>query len=99
MATTTTSSDGRRIKVNVSAEVSPPVYVARSIVVAAVPGSGGSMLVEASFSLVADVAAGTANWFPWDAGTVSVASVQALNGATAIRFTATTVAGVGEVSQ
>ena len=99
MATITTSLDGRRIKVSVSAEVSAPIYVSRSIVVTAVPGSGGTMLVEASFSSVADVSAGTANWFPWDAGTVSVASVQALTGATAIRFTAATVAGVGEVSQ
>ena len=99
MATITTSLDGRRVKVSVNAEVSAPIYVSRSAVIAAVPGSGGTMLIEASFSQVADVAAGTANWFPWDAGSVSVATVQALNGATAIRFTAAAAAGIGEVSQ
>ena len=99
MATITTTFDGRHTKAIVSSEVTVPIFVGRSAVVVAVPGAGGSMLVEASFSMISDVLAGTAAWFPWDAGTVTVPTLQTLNRATAVRFTATTAAGCGEVAQ
>lgn len=82
-------------------DVSAPVYTPSSCGVWTNPGVGGTMLVEATGSLPADVRAGTATWHPWDQGTAGVVSsraAQLLLHATAVRFTATTVAGVGEVS-
>lgn len=102
-ATVTTSADGRKVKVQVPAgQTSPAVMVSPDCVIAAFPGNGGSMYVEASWSSEADVNAGTANWAAWDqgtSGTVTAAAEQALYHATAVRFTATTATGVGEVSR
>ena len=100
MATTITREAGdKKIKAAVGAgETSSAIYVTGQCVVAAVPGSGGTMLVEASWSIAADVASSTATWFPWDAGTVSAKTNQLLQFATAVRFTATTAAGIGEVA-
>lgn len=79
---------------------SSPVYLGGpECVVACTPGIGGSMLAQATWSLRSDVEAGTANWSDWDAGTVTAAANQLLLRATAVRFTATTVAGVAEVRQ
>lgn len=94
------SADNNNAKITVPAgATSDPVYASGERVVTAVPGNGGTMLVEATWSLAADVAAGSANWFPWDAGTVSVKTNQMLQHATAVRFTAATAAGVGEVAR
>lgn len=91
-----------RIKVSVNAgDISPPIYVPIGVeraMVVAVPGSGGSMLVEASWSSVAEVEAGTANWHNWDFNTVTAKAVQLVYKPTALRFTATTQNGVGEVA-
>lgn len=77
-----------------SAILTPP-----SCVITCTPGGGGTMLAEATWSSQAEVAAGTATWFDWDEGTVSAKANQLLLHATAVRFTATTAAGVGEVAQ
>ena len=99
--TVTTSADGRHITVAAGAgDALVPVYLGSSqAVVSAVPGTGGTMLVEATWSDPSAVAGGTANWYLWDAGTVSAKTNQLLYNATAVRFTATTVAGVGEVAR
>lgn len=82
-----------------SGETSVPIRVPMECVVSATPGSGGTMLVQATFSSEADIGAGTATWHDWDAGTVSAKTNQMLVYAQAVRFTATTAAGVGEVSR
>jgi hypothetical protein len=98
--TITISADGRHTKAVVPAgTVSDPVFVGTECVVTANPGAGGTMLVEATFSLEEDVRKGAANWFSWDNGTVSAPANQELDHATAVRFTATLVDGVGEVSR
>lgn len=79
-------------------DTSDPVYVPDSCVVCCVPGSGGTMKAQASWSLPTEVSAGTATWHDWDAGTVSAKATQLLLHATAVRFTATGQAGVGEVA-
>jgi hypothetical protein len=94
------TADARRIKATVPAgEVSPPLYVRPECVVTGIPGASGTVLVEATWSSQADVAAGTATWFPWDAGVASTKDVQLLEFATAVRFTAATAAAVCEVGQ
>ena len=104
---------GRRIKVTVLTTDTPtpvlltdfptyPYYPMDYVVVTAIPGGGGSMLVEATWSLEADVTGGTATWFPWSQGTngtVTSNSNQQLLKPTAIRFTATTANGVGEIAR
>ena len=77
---------------------SSPVYTPDSCVIACTPGGGGSMYAEATWSLPAEVAAGTARWFTWSSGVVSAAANELLQHATAVRFTATVAAGVGEVA-
>lgn len=78
--------------------VSSYIFTPPRCVIACTPGAGGTMLAEATWSPQADVVAGTANWHDWDVGTVSSADNQILEHATAVRFTATTQAGVGEVA-
>jgi hypothetical protein len=68
-------------------------------VITATPGSGGTMLAQATWSPWDECVAGTARPFDWDAGTVSAKNQQLLIKATAVRFTATTQAGVGEVAR
>lgn len=98
--TVTTSADGRKISAAVPAgETSNPIFVGQDVVVACFPGSGGTMSAQATWSSVDAVNAGTANWLTWDAGSVSAGAAQALSMATAVKFTATTKAGVGEVSR
>jgi len=59
----------------------------------AVPGSGGTLLVEYRVSPTGD-------WVAWPAGTVSSATVYQLNGPVeALRFTAAVANGVVEVAQ
>lgn len=79
-------------------DTSSPIYTPDSCVITCTPGGGGTMLAEATWSLPAEVAASTARWFSWDGGTVSSPTNQLLQHATAVRFTATTVAGIAEVS-
>jgi hypothetical protein len=100
MATVQTTIDGRRTKVTLAAgETSAWVRVAPEVVVTCNPGSGGSMLVEATWSNEDDINAGNAIAFPWDAGTVTAKTLQTLQRASAVRFTATNAAGVGEVAR
>lgn len=62
------------------------------------------MLVEATYSppsvVAADNANGTSNAIaiPWSKGSVSDIAADAVPRCTAIRFTATTAAGVGEIA-
>lgn len=98
-ASRATMPAGGVTKVELTAgSVSSHVFTPPSCVITCIPGSGGTMLADATWSPQADVVAGTATWFEWDAGTVSAAANQALQHATAVRFTATTAAGVAEVA-
>lgn len=91
---------GNSVRVLVPAgEVSPPIDVNGDAVVVCVPGSAGTMLAEATWSLPEDIRAGEARWFSWDAGAVTGPATQFLVKASAVRFTATAAAGVGEVSR
>lgn len=101
MATTiTTSADGRNIKAAVPAgETSTPIMVGQLVTIVCSPGAGGTMLAEATWSSRDDVNANTARWLSWDAGTTSSRIAQRLAEATAVRFTATGAAGVGEVAR
>lgn len=68
------------------------------LTVTAVPGAGGTLLVEHSTSSRSEVGAGTATWIAWSHGAVASAiSDTLLSPVTALRFTATTAAGVYEV--
>lgn len=71
----------------------------KDAVVVAVPGNGGTMTVEATWSPASNVDGGDATWFAWDLGAVSAASNRVVENATAVRFKAATAAGFGEVSQ
>lgn len=98
-ASPATPPPGGVTKVELTAgSTSSPIYTKSSAVITCTPGSGGTMLAEATWSLPAEVEAGTARWFEWDAGTVSTSTNQLLQHATAVRFTATTAAGVAEVT-
>lgn len=93
------SNPPKTIKVSLTAgSVSSPQFVTPECAIACVPGAGGSMKAEASWSSVADVLAGTANWHDWNSGTVTAKTVEMLYRATAVRFVATTQDGIGEVS-
>ena len=92
--------DPDRIRVTVAiGETTEPVFVSRETVVTVIPGSGGTMNAQATWSQAAIVRAGAANWFDWDAGAVSTRANQLLLNATAVRFIAATAAGVGEVAR
>jgi hypothetical protein len=71
-----------------------PRTIAGSITVAAVPGSGGTLLVETQ-------TAPGGEWFPWSEGTAGVVSVAAQakldSKVHALRFTAATAAGSVEL--
>lgn len=98
-ASRATMPAGGVTKVELTAgSTSTPILTPGACVVTCVPGSGGTMLAEATWSSQDEVLAGTANWFEWDSGTVSSATNQLLQHATAVRFTATTAAGIGEVA-
>lgn len=110
MATTTLSelheqADRRRIKASVpSGETSPWILVRSEGMVRVKPGGGGTMSVELTSSLpsvvLADNANSTSNSVAevWPSGTVSAVTSLSYKYATAIRFTATTSAGVGEIA-
>jgi hypothetical protein len=75
---------------------SGPVYPT----VKAIPGSGGTMLVQYTTSTPEDVAAATATWTNWPAGSVSAATSDSLLGAIMfIQASATTANGTLEVCQ
>lgn len=95
------SADSKRITVTATpGDAYTPVILEQSqCVVTAIPGSSGTLQVLASWSDQAAVAANTANWFAWDAGTVSSPTNQLLQNATAVRFIATGSAGVGEIAR
>ena len=63
------------------------------------PGGGGTMTAPASWSSRDAIAANTAVWQDWNSGTVSATTTEELLGANAVRFVATTAAGVGEVTR
>lgn len=66
----------------------------------AVPGSGGTMLVQYTSSSFSSIDAGTANWTNWPAGSVSSqTSDSALGPITGIKASATTANGTLEVCQ
>lgn len=61
--------------------------------VAAIPGGGGSLLVE--YQIVP-----SGSWTSWPAGTVTAKTIYVLSGPVhALRFTATTVSGTVEITQ
>lgn len=101
--TVTPSIDRQRIKVAAGAGDTPEhVFLGipqTTWVVSASPGGGGTMSVEATWSDPADVNTGNGVWHTWDAGTVSAKANQLLYSPTAVRFTATTAAGTGEVAR
>lgn len=97
--TITATNPPKVVKVALGAgETSSPIYVTPECVVVCVPGGGGTMLAQATWSLPADVAAGSATWHDWTPGTVAAKANQLLMRATAVRFTTTAAAGVGEVA-
>lgn len=67
--------------------------------VTAIPGAGGSALVEASISDTALVPGSTSvAWVPWDAGTVTAATQRGIYApVVALRLTATTQPATFEV--
>ena len=76
----------------------PEVWVNPTVI--ATPGALGTMTVQWTGSSEADVAAGTANWMTWVAGTVSVATSDSLVGAARfVRASAATTNGVLELCQ
>jgi hypothetical protein len=99
MATTITHNSPVTKAAVGAGETSEPIYTPAECVIACTPGDGGSMLAQATWSLRADVEAGNANWHDWDEGTVTDKATQLLLRATAVRFTATTEDGVGEVAR
>ena len=63
------------------------------LTIRAVPGSGGTLLVE--YRVSAD-----GNWIAWPASTVSTATVYVVSGpVNALRLTATTASGTVEIAQ
>lgn len=101
MATTyTKDGSGQRVKASIPAgETSDAILLGSKASATAVPGTGGSMYAEATWSLPDDVNAGTATWHTWDAGTVFEKTTQIVETATAVRFTAIGATGVGEVTR
>jgi hypothetical protein len=102
MATYVEIEDGYRFNYKcqlAAGETSTPVFVPVECTVSVIPGAGGSMLAEASTSTPSDIKNGTATWFSWDAGAVTAKAQQSVTCVTAVRFTATTQPGVGEVAR
>lgn len=100
MTITTDPGNSSTLRVEVAAgATSAPIACSRETVVVALPGAGGTLRAEATWSLQSAVTAGTANWGAWDAGNVTSRTSQLLYNATAVRFVAATEAGVGEVAR
>lgn len=96
---------GQRIRVLVQAgDVTPWYPVAPRGWVTVQPGAGGTMSVEETGSplpiVLADNANGASNAIAetWDAGTASAVASEGFDFCTAIRFRATTAAGIGEIA-
>lgn len=65
----------------------------KSVTIAAIPGSGGTLLVEYQI-------APSGTWHTWAGGTVSATAIYLLTGPVyALRFTAATQPGVVEIAQ
>ena len=96
------------IRVSVAAGTTSPWILIpdrEPVVVVCAPGSGGTMKAQASWSPVSVIQAdnqnGTSNAvaIDWPFGTVSAATVSDITlRAKAIRFVATTAAGIGEIA-
>lgn len=70
-----------------------PDTVGYPITISAIPGAGGTLLVE--YQLVQDGA-----WTDWPGGTVAAKTIYMLTGpAYALRFTAVTQTGIVEIAQ
>ena len=81
-------------------ETSPAQYLAPGeTIVVCTPGSGGSMLAQARWSMPRERQAGAGEWLDWDQGTVTAKASQSLFDATALKFTASTQPGVAEFAQ
>jgi hypothetical protein len=97
----------RRARITVNAGETTPWYpvnpIGESVVVS--PGSGGTMRVERTQSppdyYLADNANSTSTCIaiPWPSGDVSVITEEDLNHTTAVRFIATTTAGIAEIAE
>lgn len=106
MATVTTDPySGRTTRVEIGAgETSPWLFVGPECTVVGQPGDGGTVMAEATYSLPDVVAADNKNGtshaipIPWPAGSVTSVTAADVSHATAIRFTATGAAGVGEIA-
>lgn len=85
-------------------DTSPWYQVAEYCVVSCIPGGGGTMSAECTFSPLSMVLADNSNGTStvaahvWTPGTVAAAANQYLLKATAVRFIATAAAGVGEIA-
>ncbi len=98
MATITT--DGRTIRVVLAAgETSIPIFIAPEdeVVIAVTPGVGGSMSVQAAWSMSDAVQANQGLWHSWDQGEVTAPTTQSLFKSTAVLITATTQPGIAEI--
>ena len=97
-ATNGGASYGEPTSISVAVGTSSPIAISVPCTVTAIPGGGGTLLIETTASGAAAVSAGTATWFPWTLGTVSAASRNSiLHPCTHLRATAATAAGVVEV--
>lgn len=88
-------------RIGVAIGTSSPLYLNNmDATVTCRPGASGTMKAQLTWSVVEDVQAGAAVWTDWDLGTtaVGVAASRYVTGATAVRFVATTAAGIGEVT-
>lgn len=66
----------------------------------AIPGGGGTLLIQYTVSPQSAIDGGTAHWYNWPSGTVSAATQDTLIGAVkALKCTATTANGTVEVCQ
>lgn len=94
-------NEGPTTRISIPAgESSPPIYISvAEAVVVVCPGGGGSMLAQASWSMVRELQAGVGEWADWDPGTVTTKTTQSLFNATAVRFTATAATGIAEIRQ
>lgn len=94
------STQFRRMSVAVAAGETTPWYiVAHSASVVVSPGAGGSMRVERTQSPPSYVLAGTAVAVAWPYGDVTSATDADVQFTTAVRFVATTAAGIGEIAE
>lgn len=98
--TKVTPNDGKRFKlenyITVTAGATqkvniPPLSPKVNITCVALPGGGGTALVESTCSSQTKIDADTAEWFEWPHGTVSADTVDAVVAPiNALRLTATT---------